>query len=66
LNFIALSRAISLGVLSWVLDLANLQVLPVKIDCSQLPAPHLPPCAMPLVNQHSSIVAKEISESVLQ
>jgi hypothetical protein len=43
-----------------------LPVLLVKIDYLQQLAQHWPPYAMPLVNQHSSIVVKEIFESVLQ
>jgi hypothetical protein len=43
----------------------NLPVLQVKIVSLQPLAQHWPHFGMPLVNPHSSIVAKEIFESVL-
>jgi hypothetical protein len=48
------------------LDLAlqSSQPQPVRIDLLQLPLLHLPHCAMQLVNLHSYIAAKEISEFV--
>jgi hypothetical protein len=41
-----------------------LRVLLVKIDCLLQQVQHLPHCAMQRVNPPSSIVAKEIFESV--
>jgi hypothetical protein len=64
LNFIASSHATSRVASSWGLALANLQGLPVKIASLQRQVQLLPPFAMQQVNLLSSIVAKEIFESV--
>jgi hypothetical protein len=54
-----------MAVLSWGLVLPNSQPLQVKIASLQPLPQHWPLFAMPLVNLHSYIAAKEISESVL-
>jgi hypothetical protein len=66
LSTIDLYLAISMVVSLLALAPQSLPLLRVKIALSQLLPPLLPLFAMPLVNQRSSIAAKEIFESASQ